>query len=265
MKVVALTGDGPRHAYIAAVLARAGLLAGHVVQTREPALPEPPRGIGPELTALFVRHFSDRQRIEQGFFASFVEPHPGTAVVQVSRHEISGPKTWELIARVAPDLVISYGVARLDESTLARMPEARWNVHGGLSPAYRGVATHFWPSYMLEPQMTGMTLHELTERLDGGPIVHQSVGPLVAGDGIHELACRTVERFGSELVRVIELFAAGRLTAPRPQESAGKLWLGRDFRPEHLRLIYQTYQNRIVNAYLGGELLPREPKLLRQL
>jgi hypothetical protein len=34
---------------------------------------------------------------------------------------------------------------------------ARWNIHGGLSPWYRGAITHFWPSYMLEPQLTGMS------------------------------------------------------------------------------------------------------------
>ena len=36
------------------------------------------------------------------------------------------------------------------------------------------------PSYMLEPQMTGMTLHETTEHLDAGGIVHQTGVELVA-------------------------------------------------------------------------------------
>jgi methionyl-tRNA formyltransferase len=264
VRVVTLTGDGARHASIAAALARAGMLAGRVIQSREPSVPEPPAGISPSLQSLFTRHFTDRSQIEQRFFGHHLADDFGAPELRVSREELNGPAVWSFVERVMPDAVLSYGVHKLDAATLTRLPRVRWNVHGGLSPWYRGVATHFWPSYMLEPQMTGVTLHELTDDLDGGPVVHQTLAPLVAGDGVHELACRAVEHFGAELPRVLELLARGELRPASVQRSAGKLWLDRDFRAEHLRLVYETYENRVVDAYLRGDLAPREPKLVRQ-
>jgi folate-dependent phosphoribosylglycinamide formyltransferase PurN len=264
VKVVTVTGNGARHASIASALARAGMLAGRVIQAREPSVPEPPPGLSRDLTRLFALHFADRDRIETAFFGRCLREDFGVPVLNVTREELNGPKVWSFFERVTPDAVLSYGVQKIDAPTLERSPRVRWNVHGGLSPWYRGVATHFWPSYMLEPQMTGVTLHELTYELDGGPIVHQTVGPLVAGDGVHELACRTVESFGAELARVFELLTRGDLRPLTPQRSAGKLWLERDFRPEHLRLVYETYQNRVVDAYLHGDIAPRVPSIVRQ-
>ena len=48
-----------------------------------------------------------------------------------------------------------------------------------LSPWYKGTATHFWPSYFLEPEFTGVAIHELSKKIDSGPLVHQVSGDLV--------------------------------------------------------------------------------------
>jgi methionyl-tRNA formyltransferase len=141
----------------------------------------------------------------------------------------------------------------------------RFNLHGGLSPWYRGVATHFWPSYLLEPQMTGTTLHEITARIDGGAVVHQSIAPLVRGDGLHDLACRAVLAAAAELPALIEVVAGGRELAAVAQKTTGRLWLAEHWRPEHLRLVYELYGNRIVDAQLDGRLGRHQPRLVRAL
>ena len=48
-------------------------------------------------------------------------------------------------------------------------------MHGGLSPWYKGGATHFWPTYLIEPEFTGITVHETTKDLDAGAIIHQEI------------------------------------------------------------------------------------------
>lgn len=262
MRVVCLTGDAPRHRSIVAAVAAAAELAGWVIELREPFVPEPPPELEPHLRELFVRHFAGRERAEERFFGGIERPRCPT--LEIAREELNGPRVREFVSGCEADVVLSYGVHKLSEETLAAFPEDSWNVHGGLSPWYRGVTTHFWPSYMLEPQMTGVTLHRLTQRIDGGEIVHQTAAPLEAEDGIHELACRTVREFGRELGRVLELRAAGELAPPRPQKGTGKLWLARDWRPEHLRLIYDVFDNRVVRAYLDGELRQFERPVVRQ-
>ena len=100
---------------------------------------------------------------------------------------------------------MSYGCGILSDEILAAVQGQSWNIHGGLSPWYKGGVTLFWPSYMLQPQMTGMTIHELTSNLDAGDIIHQCTADLVRGDGIHDLACRAVEKVGIEIIQLIRL------------------------------------------------------------
>ena len=71
--------------------------------------------------------------------------------------------------------------------------------------------THFWPSYFLEPQMTGMTIHDLTQDIDGGNIIHQNSVSLVKGDSLHDLACRAVKEMGNDLNILISKFKIMRL------------------------------------------------------
>lgn len=263
MRIVGLFGDHPRHRYIARQVAETGSLAGIVVEERESHVPEPPDRLDDHLTELYEHHFQRRADAEERFFGGGSFPDVGS--IRISQDELNNDRTREFLRKVNPDLGITYGVHILDDETIGAVPGDLWNVHGGLSPEYRGVITHFWPSYMLEPQMTGVTLHEITSEIDGGGIVHQTGGELVRGDGVHELACRTVESFGEELTSVLELAERAELDDPVPQESSGKLWLSRDWRPEHLIPVYETFDNEIVDHYLDGEFEHREPDLVRQL
>jgi folate-dependent phosphoribosylglycinamide formyltransferase PurN len=193
-----------------------------------------------------------------------IDPLAGVETHAISLEELNGPKTWSVIDRVQPDLLLSYGVHKLSPETLAHAPQNKWNIHGGLSPWYRGVITHFWPSYFLQPQFTGMTLHETTEAIDGGAVVHQSLAPLVRGDGVHDLACRAVEGFAAELPAIISRVAAGSHRAPVVPTTSGRIWRNADWHPAHLHPVYDLYQNRIVDRYLDGEFAQVAPKIVRQ-
>ena len=111
--------------------------------------------------------------------------------------------------------------------------------------------------------MTGMTLHQVTPDLDGGRIVHQKGASLRRGDGLHMLAARTTRDFFDEVIPLISscvdksCFPAGL-----PQKRKGKIWLKSDWRPEHLRLIYGLFNDKIVDEYLSRKLPNTEPTLI---
>jgi len=265
MSILLMMGSTPRHVFVARAVAASGRLKGIVVETRERHAPAAPAGTPPRTLALFEQHFVGRTAAEARFFgtesgASF----PGVETVRIPREEMNGPKCWAVIDRFKPDLLLSYGIGKLTQETLAHARGLRWNIHGGLVPFYRGAGPHFWPSYLLEPQMTGVTLHELTDAIDGGAVVHQSVGRLVRGDGMHELSCRTTAGFAAELPEVLARAFDGRLKPPSPQKTTGRLWRSVDFRPAHLHAIYDVHQNRVVDRYLDGDFPGREPKTVRQ-
>jgi methionyl-tRNA formyltransferase len=117
---------------------------------------------------------------------------------------------------------------------------------------------------MLQPQMTGMTIHELTDKLDAGDVVHQCTADLVRGGGIHDLSCRAVEKIGIELVELIKMLVEGETITKKSHKTSGKLWIGKDWRPEHLELVYKFYNDRIVDHYLDGKFSQEEPNLHRQ-
>ena len=263
MKIVFLTGSHPRHAYMARSFARTGHLAGLVIEHREAFVPEPPDGLRPDTAALFRRHFGDRYMTEAKHFGPGVLPDVARRDVELA--ELNTQATVDFINGLQPDVVFSYGVHKLTSQTLSGLQaRLKWNIHGGLSPWYRGVITHFWPSYFLEPQMTGMTVHELTEDIDGGSLIHQSAAALVPRDGIHDLACRAVLSLGEELGDLIAVVKNQRLSTPQRQTTTGRIWRSSDWRPEHLHPVYEHHANRIVDLYLEGAFHRQAPKLVRQ-
>jgi hypothetical protein len=269
VNVVMMIGDHPRHFHAARAVSEAGMLSGVIVERREAFVPEVPAGLAPALARLHVHHFAERDRLEQQWFGSAAKEFDGhrfgdVATLVTDRAGINAEAAQRFISIRRPDLLLSFGVHKLTPQTLEAAPKLRWNIHGGLSPWYRGKIALFWPSYLLEPQMTGMTVHELTQAIDGGKIVHQCAAPLVRGDGLHQLSCRAVAELARELAPLLELTAGGGLRAPVEQRTAGRIWRETDWRPEHLRLIYETYADRVVDAYLDGTLLPRAPRLVRQ-
>lgn len=262
MGILFITGNQPRHSYVARCIAKSNLLSGLVIERREAFIPDPPAGLKEHIHDLFVRHFAGRASSEAKFFSDFELP-PGIKTLIVDRDDLNTAKVWEFVDRINPDLLLSYGVHKLTEETLAHAKGRRWNIHGGLSPWYRGTITHFWPSYFLEPQMTGMTVHTLTQTIDGGEIIHQAAAKLVRGDGIHDLACRAVVELGGELPELVTGGVRGTFGVPTVQNTNGRIWRAADWRPEHLKPIYDIYQDKIVDAYLDGEFAQREPKLVR--
>lgn len=172
MKVIFLTGSHPRHASIARELHDAGLLSGLVIEDRGLHIPVSSDDLQEDLKKLFKLHFDKRNVAENIFFNDSV--FPDVEKLHITKEELNTYKVQSFIENSNPDLLLSYGIHFLSNKTINSGKCEAWNIHGGLSPWYKGAITHFWPSYFLEPQMTGMTIHDLTQNLDGGAVVHQN-------------------------------------------------------------------------------------------
>jgi len=262
MKVVFFTGNHRRHAFMARTLAATGFLAAIIREERALFLPEPPADLAPDLRALFRLHFERHIESEEKFYGP--SEWPDVPLISIDPADCNGPDVHAFLKDQAPDLLLSYGCHKLSDETLACVTGEGWNIHGGLSPWYKGAITHFWPSYMMEPQMTGMTVHDLTNQLDAGAVVHQSVADLIRGDGLHDLACRAVTSLAADLPALVQHLANGQEIVKQNHKTSGKLWPARDWRPEHLRMIYDVHGDRIVDMYLDGRIEQRTPTLHRQ-
>lgn len=261
MKVLLLTGSHPRHFYVVNQLAEAGLVVGHVVEMREAFIPQPPSDLEEIDRVNFIRHFADRDEAERRHFAGHTEVYRNIPTLKLTLEELNCKETIEWVKKLDFDVAISYGVHKLHNEFLEVLGEHAWNIHGGLSPWYKGNTTLFWPFIMLRPNWAGMTIHRLSPRLDGGDIVHQSVPELSYGDGIHDVACKAVIQVAKDLRKILTTIPLEDIQYI-PQKGNGKLWIGTDWLPQHLRFVYNTYNNDIVDQFLDGKLPRLDPPLI---
>lgn len=264
-EICLITGNHPRHLYFANTIIKTGKVSSWIIEEREEFIPNIPLGLSEELSKVYQYHFSERDRIENTIFGSSTCNTSDVEIYNVDHKTLNSIDTINFVNQQKPLLVLSYGCHKLSSQFIDKVDARFWNTHGGLSPDYRGVITHFWPSYFLEPQMTGVTLHETTDFLDAGDIIFQTAAPMCRGDTLHRLAARNIEVFSKALAEKLIVLDLNNLPRGRSQAKYGRVFMVSDWRPEHLKLIYLEYRDRIVDAVIDGEILGRNPSLISVL
>lgn len=115
------------------------------------------------------------------------------------------------LATLSPDIICLAGYMRLLSGDFIRPYEGRiLNIHPSLLPLFPGLHTH---QRALDAGMmvAGCTVHFVTEGMDEGPIVAQSVVPVLPGDTSDSLAARVLTVEHRSYARALRLFADGTL------------------------------------------------------
>lgn len=117
----------------------------------------------------------------------------------------------EKVQAYEPDLIVLAGFMRvLTPIFVGAFADRILNIHPSLLPKYRGLHTH---QRALEAgdETHGVSVHFVTEELDGGPVVLQAEVPIFAGDDVEDLQARVHEQEYRIYPLVIRWFCAGRL------------------------------------------------------
>ncbi|MBM4076739.1 MAG: hypothetical protein FJ267_14015 [Planctomycetes bacterium] len=158
---------------------------------------------------------------------------------------------------LAPDMMITSGcpLLRAELSQLPRLGTV--NIHWGIAPQYRGENTLFWPLYFNDSEHLGVTIHQIDDSIDGGPILAQG-WPAVSRFETELSATLKVTRLISELLpRVVkEIQQIGRITGKSPQ-GTGRLYLARR------RRWYHDFLFRCRRSLGGSALSPRPAREVR--
>ena len=110
-----------------------------------------------------------------------------------------------------PALVVLAGFMRILGQSFVRHYQGRLvNVHPSLLPAFRGLDTH---RRALAAGVTvhGLSIHFVTDELDGGPIIIQKKVPVLDGDDVETLAARVLKAEHRLYPKVIRWYAEERL------------------------------------------------------
>lgn len=110
-----------------------------------------------------------------------------------------------------PDLVILAGFMRILSAHFVQQYEGKLlNIHPSLLPKYQGLNTH-QRAIDAHDKEHGVSVHFVTEELDGGPVILQAKVPIFDGDTADDLAARIHEQEHRIYPLVVKWFCEDRL------------------------------------------------------
>lgn len=117
----------------------------------------------------------------------------------------------EVIDQYRPDLVVLAGFMRiLSPEFVHHYSGKMFNIHPSLLPKYQGLNTH-QRALDAGDKIHGVTVHFVTEQLDGGPPVIQAEVPVLADDTPDSLAKRVLVQEHKIYPLAVKWFAENRL------------------------------------------------------
>ena len=262
MRLMWVGGNHPRHLYYVNKVRRDFEVSGALIVRRESMIPQPPDGIPERDRENFITHFKNRDEAEKKYFGK--QELSDCRTLEVDEDSLNSKQSVDFTGSIKPDVVLVFGCGMIKEPLFSALPEHTINLHLGLSPRYRGSATLFWPFYFMEPAHAGSTFHYINAEPDAGDVIHQLAPKLEVGDRIHDVACKTVVASAEDAVKLLKVFERDGGWKSERQKSSGKIFLDRDFRPEHLKVIYDVFNDDVVKHYLEGNLRASKPKLIKQ-
>ena len=115
------------------------------------------------------------------------------------------------IDRFEPDLVVLAGFMRILTANFVQHFSGKLlNIHPSLLPKYQGLNTH-QRAIDANDKEHGVSVHFVTEELDGGPVILQAKVPIFDGDTSDDLASRVHEQEHRIYPLVVKWFCKGRV------------------------------------------------------
>ncbi|GAB4178134.1 MAG: hypothetical protein OHK0026_04680 [Rhodocyclaceae bacterium] len=252
-----LCGRSPRHLHVANRLCRAANVlaivhetgthwnAAKVLRLLKPA----------NLARKLWRWLRDRRRYAGGgeakFFFGDAPPVLERTDLVVEVPHINDPRVVALADRLRPDLICVFGTSLIRGELLEKGRLGIINLHGGLSPEYRGADCTFWALYNGEPEKVGCTLHFIDAGIDTGKLIAHVSPEVKPGDGELTLFWRAVRDSAEVYAEAIARLARGEPLGAR-QAGRGRLYQVKDRGLRHER----SLERRLAAGMLEGVDLP---------
>ncbi len=264
-RIMILCGRSARHLHVANVLCEAAEALAIVQETGgDWSVGKVVKKLQPtNLARKAWRWLRDRRRYAGNPEAKFFFPGSVPALTRPDLvrevPHINHPAVVELARQLQPDLICVFGTSLIRGELLKQGRLGIINLHGGLSPEYRGADCTFWALYNSEPEKVGCTLHFIDSGIDtGGLIAH--VSPAVQpGDDELALFWRAVRDSAVVYAEAVSRLAAGEALG-LPQPGKGRLYQVKDRGLKHERDLAQ----RLPAMLSGIDLPPRVRWFLKE-
>jgi hypothetical protein len=258
LSVLILCGRSPRHLYVANRLCRAARPLAIVHETgTQWSVSKVAKKLKPaNLARKGWRWLRDRRRYVGGGEAKFFF---GDAPAKLDRPElvievphINDARVVELAQRLEPDVIAVFGTSLIRGPLLRMGRLGIVNLHGGLSPEYRGADCTFWALYNSEPEKVGCTLHYIDAGIDTGKLIAHVSPAVKRGDDELTLFWRAVKDSAEVYAELFVRLERGE-SIGRAQPGKGRLYQVKDRGLRHER----SLEHRLAEGMLDRIALPR--------
>jgi hypothetical protein len=229
LRLMVLCGRSARHLYVANALCAAAEVQAIVQETgSEWNAKKVFKLLRPDnLTRKLWRWLRDRRRYtgnpEARFFFGDDPPRLDRPDLVVEVPHINHPDVVALADRLQPDLICVFGTSLIRSELLSRGRLGIANLHGGLSPEYRGADCTFWALYNREPEKVGCTLHWIDRGIDTGRLIAHISPEIRPDDGELTLFWRGVRDSAAVYAEFVQRLAAGERFG-QTQPGRGRLY-----------------------------------------
>jgi len=163
-----------------------------------------------------------------------------------SQEAIDFLKFWQ------PDIIVAFGVPIIKSRTLDQAKIGAINIHGGISPQYKGGNTIFWSLYNGEAELAGATIHHMVKKVDSGSVLAKYYPPVNSGEGEFEVSCKTFKGVALELLHLLNTIAqTGEFPSGEQQQGYSHLYLAK-----HRTLIKDILGPLKIRKYMQDVNLP---------
>jgi hypothetical protein len=215
LRVLVLCGRSARHLYVANALCRAAEVLAIVQESgSEFSWKKLARTLRPDnFFRKAWRWLRDRRRYtgnpEAKFFFGDGPPRLDRPDLVREVPHINHPDVVALARELRPDVVAVFGTSLLRGELLKQGRLGILNLHGGLSPEYRGADCTFWALYNGEPEKVGCTLHWIDAGIDTGGLVAHVSPKVLPDDDELKLFWRAVQTSAGVYAELLQRLAAG--------------------------------------------------------
>ncbi|MCL5059553.1 MAG: formyl transferase [Candidatus Thermoplasmatota archaeon] len=258
LRIMILCGRSARHLHVANTLCRAGEALAIVQETGgEWNLKKTLKKSRPDnLFRKAWRWLRDRRRYAGNPEATFFFPHgqPRLERPELVREvpHINHPDVVKLARELKPDLICVFGTSLIRGELLKEGRLGIVNLHGGLSPEYRGADGTFWALYNGEPGKVGCTLHYIDAGIDTGRLIAHISPEVREGDSELVLFWRAVRDSAEVYAEAVARLSRGEQLG-MPQPGKGRLYRVKDRGLRH----EQALAARLASGMLAKVALPR--------
>lgn len=251
LSVIILCGRSPRHVYVANRLCKAARplaivqeIGGYWSPKKLLKLLKPNN-----LWRKVWRWVRDRKRYAGGaeahFFFGGQPPRLAREDILVEIPHINHPDVLALTEQHNPDIIAVFGTSLIRGSLLEKGRLGIVNLHGGLSPNYRGADCTFWALYNGEPNQVGCTLHFIDAGIDTGNLIAHICPEVREEDDELTLFWRSVRDSAEVYAELLERLEQGERFG-KHQSNKGRLYQVKQRRWCHERELAKRMRNGLL-------------------